>query len=470
MNKVNDMANAQVQVTFVDNNSGGRNLYFSGHKFKVNRKRGEKVYWRCVKTGCPSHVVTSEDILQTAVREHNHDEIPFILMLDSFKSKLVYRAKTEMTPIPQIYEDELANLRKNHEVVPDNLLQHIPTFASIKTILYRQRHKTVPRLPRSRAEIILEDEWTMTDAGEQFLHKLEDGDPILILTTAKNTEKLCDADVIFADGTFYASPKLFEQIYSLHAEVQGHMFPLVYCLMPNRQEMTYVRTFDFIQELAHAQGCDLAPQTFQLDFEKSAHNAVHTVFPNTHLRGCLFHFAQCIWHRTQKAGLATDYSDDPEVKKFVRRAAALPLVPLDKVEDTWLEIIADSPQGDRVMEVMDYVTTTWIEGQWSPAMWNHFGNDGHRTNNHLEGWHHKLNQVVKKAHPNIYDMIRLLKREQSITEVKVSQLDGHWRQPPRKRKYRIIDARMRSLKEQLLGDELSTIEYTDHVADLLKLE
>lgn len=56
---------------------------------------------------------------------------------------------------------------------------------------------------------------------------------------------------------------------------------------------------------------DLAPETFQLDFEKSAYNAVHTVFPTAPLSVCIFYFAQCIWHRTQEVALANDYSVDP---------------------------------------------------------------------------------------------------------------------------------------------------------------
>ena len=69
---------------------------------------------------------------------------------------------------------------------------------------------------------------------------------------------------------------------------------------------------------------------------------------------------------------------------------------------------------------MDYVTNTWIEGPWNPEMWNHFGNDNHWTNNHLEGWHYKINQIAKKNHPNILEVIGLLKREQSAVEVNYS--------------------------------------------------
>ena len=119
------------------------------------------------------------------------------------------------------------------------------------------------------------------------------------------------------------------------------------------------------------------------------------------MKGCFFHYTQCIWRHTQKVGLASEYTENDRFQKVVRHASALPMLPLDKVEDVWAETIADSPQDDKVTLLMDYVTNTWIEGPCNPEMWNHFGNGNHRTNNHLEGWHHKINQVAKKSHPNI---------------------------------------------------------------------
>ena len=118
---------------------------------------------------------------------------------------------------------------------------------------------------------------------------------------------------------------------------------------------------------------------------------------------------------------------------MVRRASALPIVPLDKVEDVWADTIADSPLGDKVTLLMDYVTNASIEGPRNPEMWNHFGNDNHRTNNHLEGWHHKINHTAKKSHPKIVELIGLLKCEQSAVQVKLQQLDRHWRAQVQKR-------------------------------------
>ncbi|XP_048248804.1 uncharacterized protein LOC125378046 [Haliotis rufescens] len=161
-----------------------------------------------------------------------------------------------------------------------------------------------------------------------------------------------------------------------------------------------------------------------------------------------------------------DYKEDEEVKKLVRRTAALPLVPRDKVDDVWLDAIADSPAGPKVTAFMDYVTTSWVQGgAFMAEIWNHFENQGHRTNNHLEGWHNKIKKLAKKCHPNIYDVVKLFQREQSLKEVAVLRLSHQWSEPSRRKKYKAIDTRIASLKIQLLNPHLNEMEYADHVVE-----
>ena len=47
-----------------------------------------------------------------------------------------------------------------------------------------------------------------------------------------------------------------------------------------------------------------------------------------------------------------------------------------------------------------------------------------RTNNHIEGWHNRLNKIVGKAHPNIYELVETFKKEQASVEVAVTQLSS----------------------------------------------
>ena len=65
----------------------------------------------------------------------------------------------------------------------------------------------------------------------------------------------------------------------------------------------------------------------------------------------------------------------------------------------------------------DYVTEQWVEGD--RRFLNHYDNDGPRTTNHVEGWHHKNNQL-RHCHPNIYTLIDLVQKEQAANEGKLS--------------------------------------------------
>ena len=37
--------------------------------------------------------------------------------------------------------------------------------------------------------------------------------------------------------------------------------------------------------------------------------------------------------------------------------------------------------------------------------------DGQHTNNYVEGWHSRLKKVVVKPHPNIFELIEVIKNE-----------------------------------------------------------
>jgi hypothetical protein len=100
----------------------------------------------------------------------------------------------------------------------------------------------------------------------------------------------------------------------------------------------------------------------------------------------------------QKLGLATAYRDNDNIRLFARRAAVLPLVPPELVEDVWFNALEDSEEiAINMTAFADYVTEYWVEGN-NRQQWNHFDNEGPRTNNHLEGWHGKLKKSTSTTH------------------------------------------------------------------------
>ena len=50
-------------------------------------------------------------------------------------------------------------------------------------------------------------------------------------------------------------------------------------------------------------------------------------------------------------------------------------------------------------------------GNYPLPLWNVFESGSVHTNNHVEGWHSRLKKVVGKAHPNIFEIVEVFKKE-----------------------------------------------------------
>lgn len=214
----------------------------------------------------------------------------------------------------------------------------------------------------------------------------------------------------------------------------------------------------------------LSPTVFFTDFETATRNAARRAFPATTLKSCFFHYTQCIWRKVQKLGLATNYKENHDLKLLVRRAAVLPLIPTALVEDVWFNALEDAeviPMD--TTDFADYVTTQWVEGQ-DRDEWNHFTNEGPRTNNHLEGWHSKLKKLVRHAHPNIFQLIEILKNTQANTEANDIQVSSGATTRPKQKKYRDIDTRLSTLKHRFLDQQMTVQDYADQASFCIRME
>ena len=117
------------------------------------------------------------------------------------------------------------------------------------------------------------------------------------------------------------------QIFTIHATRYGCHFPLVYCLLPSKSRETYGRVFTLLKTKSEELGIELKPKTMLSDFELSIIPAAQLAFPMAALRGCFFHFCQCLIRKVQCLGLQTNYRENPELKSFIRKTAALAFVP-----------------------------------------------------------------------------------------------------------------------------------------------
>ena len=74
-------------------------------------------------------------------------------------------------------------------------------------------------------------------------------------------------------------------------------------------------------------------------------------------------------------------------------------------------------------------------------MWSIHGrvvNNLPRTNNNVEGWHRHMQANISAYHPNFWHFLVILRREQALNEVVITQMLAGEPAPTQRPKYRAI--------------------------------
>ena len=105
----------------------------------------------------------------------------------------------------------------------------------------------------------------------------------------------------------------------------------------------------------------------------------------------------------------TAYSTRDTIYKILRKVFALPLLPAEDIPDAFVELKRKvNADADAMVTFLEYVEATWIESEiWPVSSWSVYGRSI-RTNNDVEGWHHRLNRRAKKGNLPFYLLIVLL--------------------------------------------------------------
>ena len=222
--------------------------------------------------------------------------------------------------------------------------------------------------------------------------------------------------VFLGDGTFDSVPTMFKQLYTIHAEVDGSVFPVVFVLMEERSTEAYEYVFNVLKERG------LVFKTFMTDFESASRKAARNVFGDVVVKGCWFHFTQAIMRRAKKIGLEGAYRTSAFVNATIRRLFGLPFVAMDEVEaalcavENTLVQCPDECVRQKLLELMRYFRATWMN-KYKPHEWNQVNDVVLRTNNWSEAFHAALSRRFVRAHPNVRVVVEALKNVEAQTRV-----------------------------------------------------
>ena len=165
---------------------------------------------------------------------------------------------------------------------------------------------------------------------------------ILILGTQRTIDMLVLSQYWLADGTFKTAPDLFSQVYVIHGlrggpnPIQhGHLLPSLFVLLPNKSQATYMRIWQQVKVLCP----NSQPTQMIMDFEKAAINSFEQVWPDTFIKGCVFHLTQNVWRKVQSEGLQSEYNQDEELAIRIRLLPALAFAAPHEVPHLFDEIM-----------------------------------------------------------------------------------------------------------------------------------
>jgi hypothetical protein len=432
-------------LDFIASTKGKQKLLLGGFTFIKDRRVNTVTYWKCdqcFNIKCRARVHTANDSVVKTLNSHNHAAHAARIDADRIVNNVKETAISTQDSGHLIVSSAVAG-------VQPAVAGQLPTVSTLKRTIRRSRQKATRALPNptSLHDLQIPMEFTHMAGGERFL-QFDSGpgnDRILLFCTQKGLQLLQSSDNWFADGTFKTSPSLFVQLYTVHGIQSNKTIPAVFALLPDKRQNTYSRLFEQIKCLIP----QVHPKSVLTDFESAAMTAISLAFPSASIRGCFFHFAQCIYRQIQTSGLQVQYESDAEFALQMRYLSALAFVPTADVVTAFEDLTQRCQYPDDAQPVVDYFEDTWIgrpirgsrrrQPLFAHEVWNCYNsvNDNiPKTNNSVEGWHRSFNEMVSCNHPTIWKFINALKLEQSRNDLMIEQFIAGRVAPPPKKKYR----------------------------------
>lgn len=377
-----------------------------------------------------------DDETITRISDHTCQPDFYAYKVAVIKANLKQAVCDDLGPIPQIYERVMLPYKSDPEY--DDIL---PNYESVKDSLYRARkshlnvHATVFKK--------LEDVVLSESLNKDFL-LCDDGnaDKILIFCSTEARETIKNVRHFFADGTFKSVPPPFKQLYTVHGLTTAHITPLIYCLLPNKEQYTYERLFGMIK----ARIPDMNPEIFQTDYEMAAMNALQITFPTANIKGCFFHYAQALHKKAKQLHLFNN--------KTIALFVALAHLPATLMPEGFLSIqfeVLSNVEGWN--DFVNYFLKQWMDPKLIHAV-SCFDNP-HRTINAVEGWHSRLNKIIKRKKPNLFPFIKSIKNESIKYDHDIRKSQIHFPKTKKQiKKEKITNDRIKKIVQDFLDQHL----------------
>ncbi|XP_066594682.1 uncharacterized protein [Prorops nasuta] len=344
-------------------------VYYKKHLYK-NKKGNLITYLRCGNKLC-SATAQLVDGQFKSMKEHNHEKPNNFAEIAQFRQKL-FKAVNRDVGTPKTVYNSVA-IRNPTKAA------NIP-YKKIRRTLHNWRLKKPVKNPKSLKEcekIMNGEKWKqlLKFNLNSKLHKInvfqfEHGkENVSVVLADKQFIKKFECCTIFSiDATFDTTP-IIDNVYQLltiMAKYNEKFVPIIWVLMSNKFERSYIQIFQFIREKIMTR---LEPLLCICDFETGLHNAIKTVFQGCLITGCLFHFLQSLKKKAKKNNIfSKPNANIEEMTKAIvlfRKICNLAYLPANNIEEEFVEIVKRTMAERKLFEnyynFFNYFKNYWLK-------------------------------------------------------------------------------------------------------------
>uniref|UniRef100_A0A914WSZ3 MULE transposase domain-containing protein n=1 Tax=Plectus sambesii TaxID=2011161 RepID=A0A914WSZ3_9BILA len=421
-------------VQFVDNytNKGKPAAIYEGFAYikDVNLSEGKERY-KCVHRSCNGYIWVRDGRALTMLhgrklgREHNHDVEPEKIEARSRLGAFKTTAKDQ----PHANIGALVHSARDCEAFVFNAMPRVDLMKRVGRRMKRKVFGPVVRvqalsdidmtLERSKIAIHgpagdLQVNFVLHDSG------VDDENRMLMFGTTNSIISLGRSPTVHADGTFKITPEPFKQVYVLHYEEHGRLYPGVFVLLPGKTKALYERMLNILKTL-----CRYEMTKIVTDFEYQAMTSFKDVL-GVDVEGCFFHFAQAIMRNARNHDVYRKIAKSPLKKQhyvMLRALAFLPTGDIPSGFDALAHVIRLHDPQNVFHDLLIYMEETWVAplchpgrpalGKFPPQLWSVHTRtltDQERTNNKVEAWHMRINTFMEQNHLAFYMFLDQLKK------------------------------------------------------------
>ena len=206
-------------------------------------------------------------------------------------SKFYFDKKYNCTPEP-IFN---ALLNWIQESTPDNETKNAISFNSVRNYV----HKLVKTDPKNKISF----EECLTNDKESFLlfSSRIKNKPIYGFASQFMLDHVEECQIIGIDGTFHTAPESFYQVCVFVGRTKVINLPLLYLILPNKKEETYLLSFQLYNQTLQANNIKFNENVkFICDFEIAEIKIIKNIFLRDNkysIQLCYFHFCTNLYER-----------------------------------------------------------------------------------------------------------------------------------------------------------------------------